>query len=124
MTSPPSPIGPMPVSLRSWNSSSSELSDDRIGVAGADRPGDRLLGEVHRVVGGAADADTDDAGRARLAAGADDRLQHELLDALHPVGGDASSGKLMFSEPEPLGTHFTSRPSHSGMNSQCTIGKR
>ena len=30
----------------------------------------------------------------------------------------------MFSEPEPFGTHFTSRPSQSGMNSQCTIGSR
>ena len=30
----------------------------------------------------------------------------------------------MFSEPEPFGTHFTSRPSQSGMNSQWTIGSR
>ena len=30
----------------------------------------------------------------------------------------------MFSEPEPFGTHLTSRPSQSGMNSQCTIGSR
>src|SRR5438309_3930805 len=36
-----------------------ELRDDRIGVARADRPGDRLLREVHRIVGGAADADAD-----------------------------------------------------------------
>ena len=28
-------------------------------------------------------------GRARLAAGADDRLEHELLDPRHAVGGDA-----------------------------------
>ena len=66
-----------------------ELGHDRIGVARADRPGDRLLGEVHRVVGRAADPDADDPGRARLAAGADDRLEHELLDPLHAVGGDA-----------------------------------
>ena len=66
-----------------------ELGDERIGVARADRPRDRLLGEVHRVVGGAADADADDPRRARLAAGADDRLEHELLDPLHAVGGDA-----------------------------------
>ena len=66
-----------------------ELGHDRVGVARADRPGDRLLGEVHRVVGCAADADADDPGRTRLAAGADDRLQHELLDPLHAVGGDA-----------------------------------
>src|SRR5438270_4598277 len=66
-----------------------ELGDDRVGVARADRPRDRLLREVHRVVGGAADADADDAGRAGLAAGADDRLEHELLDARHAVGGDA-----------------------------------
>ena len=66
-----------------------ELRDERIGVARADRARDRLLREVHRVVGGAADADADDAGRARLAAGADDRLEHELLDPLHAVGGDA-----------------------------------
>ena len=53
VTSPPSPIGPMPVSLR-LEQLVLELSDDGIGVAGADRAGDRLLGEVHRVVGGAA----------------------------------------------------------------------
>src|SRR5581483_8193016 len=66
-----------------------ELGHDRIGVARPDRPHDRLLGEVHRVVGRAADADADDPRRARLAAGADDRLEHELLDPLHAVGGDA-----------------------------------
>src|SRR5580765_6570690 len=66
-----------------------ELRDNRVAVARADRPGDRLLGEIHRVVGRAADADADDPGRARLAAGADDRLEYELLDPLHAVGGDA-----------------------------------
>src|SRR5712691_6731000 len=66
-----------------------ELRDVRIGIARADRPCDRLLREVHRVVRGAADADADDSGRARLAARSDDRLEHELLDPLHPVGGDA-----------------------------------
>ena len=66
-----------------------ELGDDRIGVARADRPRDRLLGEVHRVVGGAADADAHDPRRARLATGADDRLEHELLDPLHAVSGNA-----------------------------------
>ena len=66
-----------------------ELRDQRIRVAGADRPGDRLLGEMHRVVGRAADPDPDDPGQARLPAGADDRLEHELLDPLHAVGGDA-----------------------------------
>src|SRR5246127_3323547 len=40
-----------------------ELRDHRVGVARADRPGDRLLCEVHRVVGGSADADADDAKR-------------------------------------------------------------
>ena len=30
----------------------------------------------------------------------------------------------MFSEPEPFGMHLTSRPSQSGTNSQCTIGRR
>ena len=66
-----------------------ELRHDRVGVTRADRPGDRLLGEVHRVVGGAADPDADDPRRARLAARADDRLEDELLDPLHAVGGDA-----------------------------------
>ena len=66
-----------------------ELRDERVGVARPDRAHDRLLREVHRVVGGAADADADDPRRARLAAGADDRLEHELLDPLHAVGGDA-----------------------------------
>src|SRR4051795_11064162 len=63
-----------------------ELRDERIAVARPDRAHDRLLGEVHRVVGRAADPDADDPGRARLAAGADDRLEHELLDPLHAVG--------------------------------------
>src|ERR1041384_8486317 len=49
-----------------------ELRDVRVGVARADRSRDRLLRQVHRVVGAAADADADDAGRARLAARADD----------------------------------------------------
>src|SRR5919106_706207 len=43
-----------------------ELRDERVGVARADRPRDRLLGEVHRVVGRAADPDADDPRRARL----------------------------------------------------------
>ena len=30
----------------------------------------------------------------------------------------------MFSEPEPFGTHFTSRPSQSGTNSQWMCGMR
>src|SRR5215207_5892297 len=66
-----------------------ELCHDRVGVARTDRPRDRLLREVHRVIGRAADADADDPGRAWLAARADDRLEHELLDPLHPVGRDA-----------------------------------
>src|SRR6266446_3733805 len=66
-----------------------ELRDVRIGVARADRARNGLLGEIHRVVGAAADADADDAGRARLATGADDRLENELLHALDAVGGDA-----------------------------------
>src|SRR5437868_9834489 len=66
-----------------------ELRDDRVGVARADRARDRLLREVHRVVGGAADSDADDPRRTRLAAGADDRLEHELLDPLHAVGRHA-----------------------------------
>ena len=41
-----------------------------------------------------------------------------------PSAGTHIFRKLMFSEPEPLGTHLTSRPSQSGMNSQCTIGRR
>ena len=41
-----------------------------------------------------------------------------------PSAGTHIFRKLMFSEPEPFGTHFTSRPSQSGMNSQCTIGRR
>src|SRR6266516_757293 len=66
-----------------------ELGDDRVGIPRPDRPRDRFLGEIHRVVGRAADPDADDPGRARLAAGADDRLEDELLDPLHAVGRDA-----------------------------------
>src|SRR5213079_2134721 len=66
-----------------------ELSDDRIEIPGPNRASDRLLGQIHRVVGGAADSDPHDPGRARLSAGADDRFQDELLDPLHTVGGDA-----------------------------------
>src|SRR5581483_10469585 len=43
-----------------------ELGDVRIGIARADRARDRLLRQVHRVVGAPADAEADDAGRARL----------------------------------------------------------
>ena len=41
-----------------------------------------------------------------------------------PSAGTHIFRKLMFSEPEPLGTHLTSSPSQSGTNSQCTIGSR
>ena len=41
-----------------------------------------------------------------------------------PSAGTHIFRKLMFSEPEPFGTHLTSRPSQSAMNSQCTIGSR
>src|SRR2546421_1015112 len=66
-----------------------ELRDMRVGIPRADRTRDRLLREVHRVVRAAADADADDAGRTGFAACADDRLEHELLDSLHAVGGNA-----------------------------------
>ena len=41
-----------------------------------------------------------------------------------PSAGMHIFRKLMFSEPEPFGTHFTSSPSQSLTNSQCTIGRR
>src|SRR3954454_19495927 len=66
-----------------------EFGDDRIGVARPDRAHDRVLRERHRVIGGAADSDADDPRWAGLAACADDRLEHELLDPLHAVGGGA-----------------------------------
>ena len=47
-----------------------------------------------------------------------------FLIPLTPSAGTHILRKLMFSEPEPFGTHLTSRPSQSGMNSQCTIGSR
>src|SRR5919109_948823 len=65
-----------------------ELRDVRIGILRADGPRDRFLREIHRVVGAAADADADDPRRTRLSAGIDDRLEHELLDPLHAVGGE------------------------------------
>src|SRR5580765_1523180 len=46
-----------------------ELRDDRVGVPRADRPRDRFLREVHRVVGRAADADPDDSGGTRFPPG-------------------------------------------------------
>src|SRR3954447_1813090 len=64
-----------------------QLRDMRIRVVRADRSRDRLFGEIHRVVGAAADADADDAGWAGLATCADDRLEHELLHALYAVSG-------------------------------------
>src|SRR6266550_6214663 len=66
-----------------------ELGHMRVGIARAHRARDRFLGEIHRVVRAAADTDADDARRARFATGADDRLEHELLHALHAVGGNA-----------------------------------
>jgi hypothetical protein len=41
-----------------------------------------------------------------------------------PSAGTHIFRKLMFSLPEPFGTHLTSRPSQSSTNSQCTIGSR
>src|SRR6185312_4422082 len=66
-----------------------ELGDYRIRIPRPDWSSDGLLREVHRIVGRAADADAHDPRRARLAAGSDDRLQDELLDPLHAIGGDA-----------------------------------
>src|SRR5712692_3787467 len=66
-----------------------ELRHVRVRVARTDGARDRFLGEIHRIIGAAADANADDAGRARLTTRADDRLEHELLHALHAVGGDA-----------------------------------
>src|SRR6185312_1325659 len=57
-----------------------ELRDERVGIARADRARDRLLREVHGVVGRAAEPDPDDPGWARLAARVDDRVEHEALD--------------------------------------------
>src|SRR5215213_3512906 len=41
-----------------------------------------------------------------------------------PSAGTHIFRKLMFSEPEPFGTHLTSSPSQSSMKSQWTIGSR
>jgi hypothetical protein len=41
-----------------------------------------------------------------------------------PSAGTSILRNVMFSEPEPFGTHLTSSPSHSGMKSQWTIGTR
>src|ERR1044072_4598372 len=41
-----------------------------------------------------------------------------------PSAGTHIFRKLMFSEPEPFGTHLTSSPSKSSTNSQGTIGRR
>jgi hypothetical protein len=41
-----------------------------------------------------------------------------------PSAGVHIFRKLMLSEPEPLGTHLTSRPSHPETNSQWTMGTR
>ena len=47
-----------------------------------------------------------------------------FLIPVTPSAGTHIFRKLMFSEPEPLGTHLTSSPSQSGTKSQCTIGTR
>src|SRR5919201_405991 len=64
-----------------------QLRHVRIRIARADGARDRLLREVHRVVGAAADPDAHDPRRARLAAGAHDRLMHQMLGALHSLCG-------------------------------------
>ena len=87
-----------------------QLGDVRVGIARADRPRDRLLGEVHGVVGAAADADADDPRRARLPAGADDRLEDELLHALHAVGGDAHLEEAHVLAARPLGDALDVEP--------------
>ncbi len=87
-----------------------ELRDLRVGVPRRHRPRDRLLGEVHRVVGRAADPDPDDPGRARLPAGADDRLEDELLDPLHAVGGDAHLQEAHVLRAGALGDAFDVEP--------------
>src|SRR4029079_15204649 len=66
-----------------------ELGDYWIRIPRPDGSSDRLLRQVHGVVGAPPDADADDPRRAGLAPRPDDRLQHELLDPFHAVGGDA-----------------------------------
>ena len=41
-----------------------------------------------------------------------------------PSAGMHIFRKLMFSEPDPLGTHLTSRPSQPATKSQWTMGTR
>src|SRR5580765_982108 len=107
-----------------------QLRDVRVRIVRADRSRDRFFGEIHRVVGAAADADADDAGRAGLATGADDRLEYEPLHALHAVGGDAhlqeahvlaagSLGHALDVEAVPLGDELpvNDRQSVAGVRS-------
>src|SRR5436190_17327204 len=63
-----------------------ELGHLGVLVVRPDRPCNRLLCQVHGVVGRAAEADADDPRRTRLSARSDDRLEHELLDPAHAVG--------------------------------------
>src|SRR5215475_3631648 len=88
VTSPPSPIGPIPVSFSSSNSSRSSFATSGSGFV---VPTGRAIASFARyiVVGRAADPHAHDSWWARLAARADDRLEHELLDPLYAVGGDA-----------------------------------
>src|SRR5512134_1716998 len=101
-----------------------ELRHERVGVASPDRAGDCLLGEVHRIVSRAADADSDDPGRARLPPGADDRVEHEALDPCDAVGrhahlqeahvlGARAFGDALDVEPVPVGDEIPVNDRHA-----------
>src|SRR5665647_2632924 len=65
-----------------------EGRDDRVVAVRAERAQNGLFGQRRTEVGGAAQADADDGRRARLGAGVDDALEHELLHGADAVGRD------------------------------------
>ena len=114
VVSPPRPIGPTPVSFSSWNSSVSSAATSGSGLtcrpggrsppwpgASPGRPSRRCRRRRSPGGQGLPPAPTTESSTKRLM-------------PFTPSAGTSIFRKLMFSEPEPLGTHLTSMPSQSG----------
>ena len=122
VVSPPSPIGPMPVSFRSPNSSRSSAATSGSGLTSSTG---RAIASLARCMARSAEppmpTPTMPGGQGLPPAPTIESSTNRLI-AETPSAGTSIFRKLMFSEPDPLGMHFTSRPSQSGTNSQWMWG--
>ena len=124
VVSPPRPIGPTPVSFRRSQSSRSSWATSASGLC---VPTGRAMASFARCIARSAEppipTPTIPGGHGFPPAPTIESSTNRLI-ALTPSAGTSIFRKLMFSEPDPFGTHLMSSPSQAGTNSQCTCGMR